>query len=1245
MNIQHPDLTALVHSPFPYPHLDVHLIQDIAEKGKVWWTTDRQEEPYTPFPTLSLTIGNLLNTQWLNVHIGNIHNITEFKTHNERLYPATPISEDSTITNIFGVWYADHFTIPNSIRYDNLTPSQQLSWLLTKVIYITKQLDKALNKADQKKKAHSSDIDRLTYNLKTEIDRINSFAQTHQLPAPQELCLLESRYLATAMLLSPHPTDTTDSVTLQIHTVPSNSSQKVQPQKGFPMSTNSQNPPAKYDTHNQVYCPYPIDMNPQSFKAIWFTSYMGTTSPNSGEVSTNQAYLWNDANNFPALPYSMNDLVGSVWISPFDGHTETITSIIHCGEEPLLQTNIVTGPGTFAVLGRWISPERYTIDAIRYDTLTPDERLSWLLIAYEFTTMMLKIATTNSQPGNNDIPDYIRHSVPYQTLEKMKIAQYQSTQTAQVIAIQQLAQTNNLPIPTTLLSLLSSPTVLMTPIADGITTLAIADQPDTPTISGRTVELLTPGATNDAPAILPGPELAAPETTTPPVSDQTDTPVSAKPIAELLTPGATNDAPAILPGPEPTSPEPVTPPTSDQTDTPVSAKPTGEPTTPGATNDTPAILPSPEPAALVMATPPTSDQTDTPVSAKPTGEPTTPGATNDTPAILPGPEPAALVTPTPPASDQTDTPGSAKPTGEPTTPGATNDTPAILPGLEPAAPEPVTPPTTIQNDQAGLKYDCSATIHARPSEPDKEPKTLLADHKKDIEAQKAATNPFKANKAIPATLYTFLELLGSVWVSLTTAERKKVVAVTPIKTSSVQNRNRVYLLTDDPEPQYPTLGTYENGRYVIASHIRYDLLPITAKHKWHIEHLKYIQQQLSQTYYNYLMVTDTAKDNDPRKALIVDLEKELHGETEFAQAFATEHNLPLPADVLTSAETILAAATTKADLARQAKPTTTRPTIPPSAAVPTIAKPKPTRASTRPTPPPPNETEKGMLVYSPFAGLPPLPHVLTDSLRSAQHEQLTLGKTGQQSQSPLINRDLYAPTLWTLEQLIGSTWVNLYSGSKVMIKGFYIVYGHYHLTTEDITEKDWNITKAFGTYHHKTQRYYIEHWIRYDNLPPTTAVEWEAQPLRHAVSKCKQAEGEIATFQNTASRPSNWRSELNRKKHDLEAYTQEAVIAAKRLQDYALFNMIPIPADIADQDIIATYTTKKPRTKTAPTTKTVTSKATHTPKPTAAAQASPAKPSHPSPKPLLSPPAKSPTSTIATAPIPAEQESTQMTLF
>lgn len=114
----------------------------------------------------------------------------------------------------------------------------------------------------------------------------------------------------------------------------------------------------------------------------------------------------------------------------------------------------------------------------------------------------------------------------------------------------------------------------------------------------------------------------------------------------------------------------------------------------------------------------------------------------------------------------------------------------------------------------------------------------------------------------------------------------------------------------------------------------------------------------------------------------------------------------------------------------------------------------------------------------------------------------------QRRESPLSIRDEYAALPWAMEQLVGSTWVNLHTRTCARVLTLHVnTWGR----REPVFDGPFGLHDDFihctinGPGFWATQdRYVIEHWIRYDTLPPAVQANWKLRAPAHRTHQVVQ---------------------------------------------------------------------------------------------------------------------------------------------
>lgn len=105
------------------------------------WERLRPTDVRSQYPCTGWTIKELVGSQWVSVHTGAMKTIKN-NPYDRNGHEYLLAADDYAYLGI-GIWHEGRYIIEHSIRYDVLTPAEQLTWVAWRVTYCRKEVTSA----------------------------------------------------------------------------------------------------------------------------------------------------------------------------------------------------------------------------------------------------------------------------------------------------------------------------------------------------------------------------------------------------------------------------------------------------------------------------------------------------------------------------------------------------------------------------------------------------------------------------------------------------------------------------------------------------------------------------------------------------------------------------------------------------------------------------------------------------------------------------------------------------------------------------------------------------------------------------------------------------------------------------------------------------------------------------------------------------------------------------------------------
>lgn len=137
------------------------------------------------YPCTGWTMDELVGSQWVNIYTGGMETISHITIDRWDKAQLIPLSDVKRGDFGLGLWHGDRYVIDHWVRYDVLTPEEQLTWKVRRVMCCQQQVDRAnedyqrhrKGPANANSKKHWLRHERQT--LKQALDDLQAFCSQH----------------------------------------------------------------------------------------------------------------------------------------------------------------------------------------------------------------------------------------------------------------------------------------------------------------------------------------------------------------------------------------------------------------------------------------------------------------------------------------------------------------------------------------------------------------------------------------------------------------------------------------------------------------------------------------------------------------------------------------------------------------------------------------------------------------------------------------------------------------------------------------------------------------------------------------------------------------------------------------------------------------------------------------------------------------------------------------------------------
>lgn len=190
-------------------------------------------------------------------------------------------------------------------------------------------------------------------------------------------------------------------------------------------------------------------------------------------------------------------------------------------------------------------------------------------------------------------------------------------------------------------------------------------------------------------------------------------------------------------------------------------------------------------------------------------------------------------------------------------------------------------------------------------------------------------------------------------------------------------------------------------------------------------------------------------------------------------------------------------------------------------------------------------------IYSPFAA-----EMTFDEIRA----QLVSDREQYWSRAkrlPSADREKYVQLPWYLEDLVGTTWCNIHTGSMLSVEEVVDVdfpYGRERVARCGISYADFYHTLGLWT----RGRFVIEHDVRVDLAPPAEMFKWLLHSVTHSNREICRKQKEILEMDRDPSRVSCYEENRRWKLRCIEQERKELLEATAKVREFAGLNGIEV---------------------------------------------------------------------------------------
>lgn len=161
-----------------------------------------------------------------------------------------------------------------------------------------------------------------------------------------------------------------------------------------------------------------------------------------------------------------------------------------------------------------------------------------------------------------------------------------------------------------------------------------------------------------------------------------------------------------------------------------------------------------------------------------------------------------------------------------------------------------------------------------------------------------------------------------------------------------------------------------------------------------------------------------------------------------------------------------------------------------------------------------------------------------------------------------FDRASYLCLPWSLEELAGTTWANLWIGTRISVTAELLPRLDKDAAGCPRTFSEWHW--ELGFFDRGLRRHIIEHWVRIDHLSLDLQLAWRAVEIAFHRRCIADEERHLTSLTQGRSSLAPMTDAINRNTHEraLRRARQSFAVAARALRTFATMHHLEIPADL-----------------------------------------------------------------------------------